>query len=361
MTKDEEKYQGLIRYNKIMIASVAIICVIITGYVFIQMKDIIIPLVLALIIYFLITPALNFSDKKNIPETITILVIVLVMVVFFYGIGHMVNQNVNSFSENIHHYEERLKTIVDDLREFLRFSRANPEATGDGAAKSPGISAIFKDISLRDTVSSILSSISEILSDFFIVILYLVFLLIGRRGLISKIELAFKSETSKRMKSIIHKINDQINKYILTKTLISLLTGTLVTVALWIFGVEFAFIWGFLTFLLNFIPNIGSIIATVFPIVFSVVQFDDFVIVIWIAVILLAIQFLIGNVVEPKVVGKSMGISPVVVLFSLIFWGYVWGIVGMVLAVPIAVVIKIILENISELKPLSVLMSDYKA
>ena len=82
------------------------------------------------------------------------------------------------------------------------------------------------------------------------------------------------------------------------------------------------------------IPNIGSIIATIFPITFAFVQFDNIIIVIWIAVVLLAIQVLIGNVLEPKVVGKSMGISPVVVLFSLIFWGYVWGIVGMVLAVP---------------------------
>jgi predicted PurR-regulated permease PerM len=360
MTPEEEKYHRLIRFNKIMIALVAVICVIITGYVFIQMKAIIIPLILALIIYFLLNPALTFSDKKNIPESLTILLIIILTVVFFYGIGHMINLNVESFSENIHHYEERLKIIVEDIRELLTFSKSDSQTAVTEESRSSGIRAIFKDISLRDTVSTILASISEILSDFFVVILYLVFLLIGRRGLISKFDIAFKSETSTKMKSIVEKINEEINKYILTKTLISLLTGTLVTVALWIFGVEFAFIWGLLTFLLNFIPNIGSIIATVFPIVFSIVQFDNFITVIWIAIILLAIQFVIGNVVEPKVVGKSMGISPVVVLFSLIFWGYVWGILGMVFAVPIAVFIKIILENINELKPLSVLMSDYK-
>ena len=167
-------------------------------------------------------------------------------------------------------------------------------------------------------------------------------------------------EKYQRLKAIVTKINQGINTYILTKTLISLLTGALVTISLWLFNVEFAFIWGLLTFLLNFIPNIGSIIAILFPITFSIVQFNNYLIVIWIAVVLLSIQFLIGNVVEPKIVGKSTGISPVVVLFSLIFWGYVWGILGMVLAVTIAVFIKIILENISELKPLGILMSDYK-
>jgi len=174
MTPEEEKYHRLIRYNKIMIALVAVICVIITGYVFIQMKAIIIPLVLALMIYFLLNPALNFSDKKNIPESLTILVIILLTIVF------------------------------------------------------------------------------------------------------------------------------------------------------------------------------------------SIVQFDNFITVIWIAIVLLAIQIIIGNVVESKVVEKGMGISLVVVLFSMIFWGFVWGILGMVLAVPIAVFIKIVLENINELKPLSVLLSDYK-
>jgi predicted PurR-regulated permease PerM len=240
-------------------------------------------------------------------------------------------------------------------------SKSIQGTANENLSETPGISAIFKDISIKDTVSSILRSISDILSDFFVVILYLVFLLIGRHGLISKFDLAFNSETSRRMKTIVKKINQEINKYIITKTLISLLTGGLVTMALWLFDVEFAFIWGLLTFLLNFIPNIGSLIATAFPIIFSIVQFDNILIVIWITAVLLLIQFLIGNVLEPKVVGKSTGISPVVVLFSLIFWGYVWGIVGMVLAVPIAVLIKIVLENISELKPLSVLMSDYKS
>jgi len=361
MIADEEKYQRLIKYNKIMISLVGIICVIIAGYVFIQMKSIIIPFVLAMILYFLLNPVLTFSEKKNIPEIIAILVIVILTVVFLYGVGHMINVNIISFSENINHYEERFKSIVDQIRDFLGVSKSNQGLAGENSQKYPGIAAIFKDISIRDTVSSILSSISEILSDFFIVILYLIFLLIGRHGLISKFDLAFNSETSQRMKAIVNKINHGINKYILTKTLISLLTGGLVTLTLWIFNVEFAFIWGLLTFLLNFIPNIGSIIATIFPITFALVQFDNFMIVIWIAIILLVIQIVIGNVVEPKVLGKTMGISPVVVLFSLIFWGYVWGILGMVLAVPIAVLIKIILENISGLRPLSILMSDYKA
>jgi predicted PurR-regulated permease PerM len=288
------------------------------------------------------------------------LFVLLLTFLILFGIGHLVNRNVDSFLANIQHYEERFKSIVNEIRDFISVIGGEQGTTNKNSSNNPGIADIFKNISIRGTVSAILSSVSNILSDFFIIILYLVFLLVGRHGLISKFDIAFKPELSQRVKTIVEKVNGEINKYILTKTLISLLTGSLVALALWLFNVEFAFIWGLLTFLLNFIPNIGSIIATIFPITFALVQFDNIVIVIWIALVLLAIQVLIGNVLEPKVVGKSMGISPVVVLFSLIFWGYVWGIVGMVLAVPIAVFIKIILENISELKPLSVLMSDYR-
>jgi len=113
MIADEEKYQRLIKYNKLMISLVAIICVIITGYVFIEMKAIIIPLVLALIINFMLNPILSFSEKKNIPEAVSIMVIILLTFVLLFGIGHMINNNFDSFSENIHHYEERFRSIVD--------------------------------------------------------------------------------------------------------------------------------------------------------------------------------------------------------------------------------------------------------
>jgi len=124
--------------------------------------------------------------------------------------------------------------------------------------------------------------------------------------------------------------------------------------------VEFAFVWALLTFALNFIPNIGSIIATLFPIVFSIVQFNELMIVVWIALCLLLIQTVVGNFLEPKIMGRSMNISPLVVLLSLMFWGFAWGVIGMILAVPIAVFGKIVMENFSGLKSLSILMGDHQ-
>jgi AI-2 transport protein TqsA len=359
MAKELDNNPKLISYIKTLTFLVGIICVILSGFVLLEMKSVIVPLALALIISFILNPIILFFEKRHIPEIISIILVLTVTFCVLFLIAQLINLNIKSFLANINQYEERFKSILTNILDA--FSLASGAVRfGNESTQFPTISAILENISIKDIVTSILGSISSILSESFLVLLYLLFLLIGRNKMIQKMDVAFNSETSSKMKTIVRKINKQINKYIITKTLISLLTAVLVTFTLWLFNVEFAFIWGFLTFLLNFIPNIGSIIATFFPLTFSLIQFDNVMIAVWIGIILFTIQFLVGSVLEPKIMGQSMGISPVVVLFSLLFWGYVWGIIGMILAVPSAVLLKIILENISGLKPLSILMSDYK-
>jgi predicted PurR-regulated permease PerM len=153
-------------------------------------------------------------------------------------------------------------------------------------------------------------------------------------------------------------INSQIQRYLIAKGLISLATGLLFYIVLQAFNVEFALIWSLSAFLLNFIPNIGSVIATILPLPIVYIQFGHFSTVFWVALFLVVIQVIIGNFIDPRIVGKSLHLSPLVVLFSLMFWGWLWGFIGMFLAVPIAVIIKIIFENSRSLKFLSILM-DY--
>ena len=112
-----------------------------------------------------------------------------------------------------------------------------------------------------------------------------------------------------------------------------------------------------LTFLFNFIPNIGSFAASLLPVLFAMIQFNNSVLVLWLAVCLIGIQFIFGNIIEPKIMGESINLSAVVILFALLFWGFVWGIPGMFLAVPMTVILKIVFENIDQLKPVAILMS----
>jgi predicted PurR-regulated permease PerM len=359
MNSEIDQSLTLNRDIRILVALLAIISIILSGYVLIELKTIIVPLVIALIISFILKPVITFFEKWHIPEWLSIVFVIFLTFVVFYFIGQVINSSIREFMSNIQQYEARFKTILDGIVALLNITGIQV-TEGTSISDHPRLSEFIQSLSIAEVITKILGSISAIISNTFLVLLYLLFLLIGRDKMIHKLDIAFKSEVSGQMKNIVKSVTDQINKYIVTKTLISMFTGSLVYITLLLFGVEFAFIWGLIAFLLNYIPNIGSALATIFPVVFAIIQFDNFIMVIWIAVILFAIQFLVGNVIEPKVVGSSVNISPVVVLFSLIFWGYVWGVIGMILAVPFAVIIKIILENISALKPLSVLMSDYK-
>jgi predicted PurR-regulated permease PerM len=214
----------------------------------------------------------------------------------------------------------------------------------------------IREFSVHRIILNMLGSLLNFLSNSFLVLLFLLFILIGRNQLIQKVQLAFESETAIRIASMLKNINQQIQRYLIAKSLISLGTGFLFYAVLRIFNVEFAIIWGLLAFLLNFIPNIGSVIATILPLPIIYIQFGHFAPVFWVGLLLTGIQAVIGNFLDPRIVGKSLHLSPLLVLFSLIFWGWLWGFIGMFLAVPIAVVIKIIFENTQSLKFMSVLM-----
>lgn len=211
--------------------------------------------------------------------------------------------------------------------------------------------------SITALVTAGLGSFIAYTSDFILIMLFMFFLLAGSGQLADKIKHSFSYENSSRIATIVENIDAQVRQYLFAKTLISLATGGVTSVILLIFGVDFPLLWGALTFLLNFIPNIGSAVATVFPFLLACLQFDSFTTPLLVLVLLIAAQNLIGNVLEPKLLAQSLNLSPVLVLVALLFWGWLWGVWGMILAVPITAMIKIVCENIDALRPLAALMS----
>jgi predicted PurR-regulated permease PerM len=169
--------------------------------------------------------------------------------------------------------------------------------------------------------------------------------------------LAFNEETGKHIGRIIEHINQQVGRYINLKFFISLATGFLVWFFLTIIGVDFPLVWGVLAFLLNFIPSIGSFVLVVITITMGVIQFyPNMGKIIIVAIAMIGTQVTIGNFLDPRLQGRRLNISPLLILFSLIFWGWIWGVVGMFLSVPITVVIQIVCENIPALRPIAVMM-----
>ena len=200
--------------------------------------------------------------------------------------------------------------------------------------------------------------ILDLTDKFFMTIFFLIFLLVEEPYTERKINRAFRGKTSSKVKEVLKRISEQVSYYMVNQTLLSLATALFVWGALAVTKVELAGSWAILAFFLNFIPNVGSIIATILPVLMAFIQFSSIFEPLLVLAVLTAIQMIIGNVIGPKVLSESLGVSSVVILLSLLFWTMIWGVPGAFLSVPIASIIKIICENIQPLYFVSVLMGN---
>ena len=209
---------------------------------------------------------------------------------------------------------------------------------------------------LRNNASNISSLIIALSSKFVMTLVFLMFMMIETPYLNDKIDKAF-GKNSERVRKIVDDISEQVSQYLGTLALISFATGVCAWLVLTVLGVRLAAGWGVLTFLLNFIPTVGSIIATIPPVVMAVIQFSPGLFRPFLVLTLLtAIQLTIGNIITPKVMGDKLGVSPVIILLSLLLWGMIWGIPGALLSTPIISIIKIVCENIPVLHSIAILI-----
>jgi len=186
--------------------------------------------------------------------------------------------------------------------------------------------------------TSLIKSIGSIFADGFVILLTVIFMMLESKYFIDKLEYAsLKNSAVNHTEEILN----QIKEYMVLKALISLFTGLIIWIALTIVGTDYAFLWAVLAFILNFIPNIGSIIAAVPAVLLTLVQLGG-VSALTVAGIYVAINVIIGSVIEPKVMGKGLGLSTLVVFLSLLFWGWLFGMVGMLLSIPLTIMAKII-------------------
>jgi len=193
------------------------------------------------------------------------------------------------------------------------------------------------------------------------VVLFVVFLLVEAGYFKEKLESAF-GQRSDRIKQMGHDLMNQVTRYLAAKFFISLANGLLFALVLHLIGLEFAIVWGLVQFVLNFIPTLGSIVSGLAITLFTLIQFWPAPApVIMVVVFILVANMILGNILDPKIIGEHLGISPLMVLVSLVIWGWIWGFAGMIVSVPMTVIIKIICENIPILEPVSILIGSRKA
>jgi predicted PurR-regulated permease PerM len=261
-------------------------------------------------------------------------------------LSNLIINGINQLTLDLPQYEANVTHINALILEKYNF---------DALEKIGNYTGNFEFTSL---IQPIFNGLSAVLADGFMITLYCIFILLEESIFRKKIRLIFKNEKDfVRMNGMLNEIDTLFTEYLSLKTMVSLLTGFLSYIVLLVLGVHSPILWAILIFLLNYIPSIGSLIATTFPAIFAMLQFGDLSSGIWVLVSVGTIQLVVGNFIEPKIMGNSLNISPLVVLVALIVWGAIWGIVGMLLSVPITVMMIIIMAQFENTKSLAILLS----
>lgn len=340
------------RDTKLTAVFLGILVFLAVGFILRLLEGILLPFVIAVFLAQIFLPALEALRRRKIPMAVGILLILVALSAMLFVFSWMIYSSVQSFRASLPHYEARLGGLIDGMegRLVATFPFLREPVETFQWQKMVEVS------SLTGLLAAGVGSFLVFFNEVFLVLLYLVFLLAGRGTFAAKLERAFASSAD-QVAAVIANIQAEVRKYLVAKTVVNLANGLLVTLLFACFGVEFAPLWGFLTFIAHYIPTVGAVISVGLPTVFLFLQFESAGWALLIAVLNLVLQFTIGNVVEPRIFGHSLDLSPILVLLSLIFWGWLWGAWGMVLAVPITSMVKIVCANIPPLRPLSILMS----
>lgn len=329
--------------------SLGILAVIAVGMVLKAAQGVVIPLLIAWLLSYLLAPVVTFLVRRlRLPAPLAVAGVVLLLLLASWGTGLVIQQRLLAFAKAFPAYQEKLAALY-----AFYGSEFNVPA------------AVLRDLDLTGQIAPLVLRTSRFFFSFFtnsiLVLIFLVFMLLAKPFANDKLRAAFSPARADALIDLTNTISRQIGAYLGALFVISLVTGLVVWGALAALGVEFAFTWGLLAFVLNFIPTLGSIIASIPPVLLALVQFSPEV---WpvaaVALALLGIHQVIGNLIAPKIYGDRLNLSPVVILLFLVFWGWLWGVTGALLAVPIAAAIQITLAQIPALAPLAVLMGSGK-
>ena len=335
--------------NKLSLISSAVILVFLAGLVLRLAKPVFFPFFLAIFFYFVLSPVLDILVRLKIPRPLAVSLIIITAFLLLYLLGVLFYTSGRAFAESLPNYAQRMNPVFSSIAERFHLTKFNWDPwLWSKTLDASKVAAFF----LRS-----MNQFFSFFSTFVLIFVFLVFMLSGRGKLKGKVERSFSHQRALKINQIIDKIDRQVQKYLIIKTGIGFLSGTVTMVVLLAFGVDFAVLFGFLTFLLNFIPSLGSITSMGLASIIAAFQFGSIFPALWMLLVLVGLDAVISNLLEPKLMGQGLGLSPLVVLFSLFFWGWLWGIPGMVLAVPLMAVIKIVCANVPALIPVAEMMS----
>lgn len=322
-----------------------------TLYLLIVGRSLLLPLILALVLWYMVDALADAIERPpklpfRIPRLVALPAAILAMGGLIWVVGRTITANVTAVIAAGPSYQGRLDKLIGQV-----WARVSDEP-------APTTAQLVGRISLADTLGDVASAVAAMVSVAGIVLVYTGFLFVESGNFRRKLTLMFTDPVQEaRMLSVLERISRDIRIYIRIKTTLATLTSAAAYVLMAAVGVDFAGFWAVMMFFFYFIPTIGSILAIIAPTLLTLVQFDSLTPFLIVLFTIGPLQIIMANIVEPAMLGRSLNLSALVVIISLMVWGTIWGVVGMFLCVPIMVVLLIVLSNFESTRPVAVLLS----
>ena len=340
------KTPNLAKITYLLVSAVAIVAILI------YTEEYVIPFIIAMLVWFIIHEAREYLVRIPIvrdkfPVWVQSFISFIFINIVALIIGELLYINMSQLISNLDLYEQNFVLAMQELSVVTGF---------DVTTQVENYTA---QTDFTDIVSQMINTATTLFGDAFLILIYLIFLLIEETIFDKKMEAFYPSESVREKKfKLLNKMDRNIGRYLLLKTFVSFITGLLSYAVLLALGIESPIFWAMLIFVLNYIPTVGSLIATIFPAVFAILQYGELAPFVYVLISVGVIQIIVGNIIEPKMMGNSLNMSPLVVILSLTIWGAIWGVMGMILSVPITVMMIIVCEEIPNLKFIAIALSE---
>ncbi len=322
-----------------------------------ELSAILIPFVLATLLAISFQPLIILLKNKNFPDWIIVPIVALISFLAIYGIYSIVTSMYFDILQNREFLLRKLSERILDLTTFIN------EITSDSYNIKYSIDeflAIFNQDLFSKYGSILANLLGSFTGSFSLFLIFYILILVGITNYKRYLNFVAGEVEKNTLLSNFETVQRAIYSYIIIKILISFLTGMIVFITCLIFQINFALFWGFLIFILNFIPSLGSIVGSIPPILMCFIQYDSFNVTLLFFVIIATLQFMMGNFIEPRILGSRLQLNTLSVVFGLVFWGYLWGIPGMLVAVPLLVLMKLIFEQFPSTRILARVMGTSK-
>jgi AI-2 transport protein TqsA len=306
---------------------------------------IVVPFFLSMFIALISFPLLKFFQSKKISTPVSVSLVLITIVSVSLSIAALIGTSLNSFRKSLPDYQEKISSEIDKVSVIAQKYDIHIDSNFLYNYIDPSF--------IMQSVANTISAFGNVLTNYLLILLIVMFTLLEAAGFSNKLKLAFKN--SDQSINNFHIFSENMNKYLTIKTITSIITGLLIFIFLSIIGLDHAIMWGLIAFFLNYIPSIGSIIASIPAIIIALIQLN-FYYALLVALIYLIINVVMGSILEPKYLGKELGISTLIIFLSLIFWGWLLGPVGMLLSVPLTMIIKIALGSNEDTKWISIML-----